>query len=571
MFKSQKGITLPVVLVFSLTIMAIMVVLLTVATASYKSLYVDHYQKIAEEAAEAGTAYATACLSISSHIQTWGSNASGGAKPDLAPNTDCAGANNYPTNLYVYSDSNVRTSFVAGNLDYSQPFTAQISSIGTAQVLKPDGSVAQTYTSTKKKVIVWPTDIGAQTSSSGTNRTCAIVNYAVYCWGYNGYGQLGNGQYIGGPAAVGTASSIDSLIPVKVVRDPGVMANKQIVKVFAAQYHSCALSSDGKMYCWGYNGQGQLGTGDTTDSPVPVQVGGALAGQVVTDIGGTANTTCAITNSKIYCWGQNDRGQVGLNYANSTSVLTPTPVVAGNTTSTLATSYVATGLSSGSRSKLMCAIADNRAYCWGPNESGGIGDNTTVQKNLPTKVLETGGMSGKNVTSISQDGKGDSSQTGGYAHACAVAEGVLYCWGENATGQIGDGTTTDRYTPVAITTGALSGKTVQTVQVGLGHSCVKASNGAYCWGSNGAGQVGDSSKTQRLAPVAVTTSPGALTSSNVVSVGGGGNRGCAVITDGRTFCWGLNDTGQIGDGTTIDRTSPTESLFLRPFGNQYIF
>lgn len=93
----------------------------------------------------------------------------------------------------------------------------------------------------------------------------------------------------------------------------------------------------------------------------------------------------------------------------------------------------------------------------------------------------------------------------------------------------------------------------------------------YCWGKNNYGQVGDGTGVSRRVPVAVATRPGDLTSSNVVGIGAGANRSCAVITDGRTFCSGLNSAGQIGDGTTVNRNVPTESLFLRPVGNQYIF
>jgi len=565
----QKGITLPLVIIFSLTVLSIMTVLLTVAAASYKGIYIDHYQKMAEEAAEAGTAYATSCLSLSGHVQTWGPAVGAG---DLTPSSDCNGANTYSSNLYVHSDSKVRTYFTVANLDYNSQFASQVSARGYTQLLRSDGSVKSTYTSILKKVITWPSDVGGLMTSSGTNRTCAIINYSVYCWGYNGFGQLGNGQYVGGSSTLlQSQSSVDSTVPVKVYKGEGVMSGKKMVKVFAAQYHSCALSADGLMYCWGYNGQGQLGTGNITDSAVPVQVGGALAGKTITEIGGTANTSCAIAEGKIYCWGQNTKGQAGLGYADATSVTSPALVSATNTATTLPTSYSATVLTSGSRSSTTCAIVNGKAYCWGPNENGAVGDNTTTQRNLPTKVIDTGVLSGKTVTSISQDGF-VSDASGGFAHTCAVASGAVYCWGDNLVGQLGDGTTTDRTVPVAVlTSGVLSGKTAQIVRVGLKHSCVQANNGVYCWGNNDNGQIGDGTTNQRESPVTVLQLPGGLTASNVVSLGGGSNRGCAVITDGRTFCWGYNSSGQIGDGTTINRTAPTESLFLRPTGNQYIF
>lgn len=566
----QEGFILPTVLTISLAIVTIMVTVLMVTSSAFGGTYIDYYQKLADEAAEAGAAYATACLSLSStHDQTWGPVAS---KPNLTPNSDCSGTNTVPSNMYVYSSSTFRTYFVVGNLDYSVQFSAQISSTGYTELLRPDGSIEKTYSSIQKKIITWPTDVSGQMSASGTNRTCAIVNDAVYCWGYNRFGQLGDGQFLGGSnSLLETASSVDSTVPVKVVQDTGVMAGKKIVKIFVAQYHSCALSDDGLVYCWGYNGYGQLGRGHTTTSAataVPEEVGGLLAGKTVTDIGGTADTSCAIALGKIYCWGHNSEGQLGID--NTSNRNTPTAIVALNTGTTLPTSYTATKLStSGSRSRTMCAIADSKAYCWGSNNIGSVGDDTSTDRDVPTKVYESSGLSGKTVTAISQDGPTGTD----YAHVCAIASGVLYCWGENESGQLGNGTNgNDSDRPVAVSaSGVLNGKTIQDVQVGIRHSCARASGGVYCWGEGSTGQVGDGTYVSKGIPTQVSQQPGALTASNVISLGAGANRGCAVVTDGRTFCWGLNTSGQIGDGTLENRNIPTESLFLRPVGNQYIF
>ena len=572
MKTARSGFILPTVLALSLTIIAIMVALLGVASANYAGGFTDNYQKLADEAAEAGSAYATACLTLSGHVQTWGPAAS---KPNLTGNADCNGTNSYSGNTYVYSSSTVRSYFVVGDLDYSAQFSAQISALGYTQVLRADGSVAKTYTSIQKKAISWPTDVVGQMSASGTNRTCAIVSYSVYCWGYNAYGQLGDGRYIGSGNLEGV-SAVDSRIPVRVLRQSGVMAGKKIVKIFVAQYHSCALSQDGLMYCWGYNATGQLGNNSTTDSAVPVQVAGSLAGKTITDIGGSNNVSCAIAEGKIYCWGTNISGLTGRSGVTSGETLTPSLVTAGNTSSTLPTNYTATALStSGSRSQLMCAVATGKAYCWGQNNVGSVGNNTssTTPVSQPTKVFDTGVLSGKTVTSISQDGY-VSVATGGFSHVCVAASGTAYCWGENGSGQLGisNNNTTDSTVPVAVNaSGVLNGKTVQEVQVGLRHSCARANNGVYCWGLGSNGQVGDGNNSTRYVPVAAAQQPGGLTASNVVGIGAGANRGCAVVSDGRTFCWGVNNSGQIGDGTTTNRNVPTESLFLRPVGNQYIF
>lgn len=582
---NSSGFTLPVVLLLSLFIIMVIASNLASSTTFYSVGYVDHYQKLADEAAEAGTAFASSCLVLSDHVQTWGP-----AKglPNLQPKTDCNGATSYPANAYIHSDSTVRTYFSVGDLDYAEAYSSQISATGYAEVLKSDGTVAKTYTSVTKKVSTWNKDVGATMSVAGTNRTCAIVGGKVYCWGYNRYGQLGNGQHL--EQNVGTyywssaAPGYDSLTPVKVVQAAGVMAGKTMVKIFAEAGHSCALSSDGQMFCWGVNYSGQLGDGTLNDSDVPVKVGGALAGKVITDIGGSNSASCAIAEKKIYCWGQNWLGQTGVGYT-SAYVATPTLVQATNTSTTLSSSYQATALStSGSQSGSMCGIADNKAYCWGQNEQGEIGDGTFTNRSLPTKVYDGGVLAGKTVTAISQDGFSSSSDRWNFplVHVCAVASGAVYCWGENYWSQLGNYALTTGPTPgysnipvATDLTGTLwgAGVTVKDVAVGLGHSCALTTTGVSCWGKNNFGQVGTSygGYTWWYNPQTVDQLPGGLTSSNVVSIGSGANRGCAVITDGRSFCWGLNDAGQIGDGTTVNRFQPTDAIYLRPADNKFIF
>lgn len=555
------GYALPTVVALSVVIVIIFTSLLAVASYYYRIVPQEHSQTLAEEAAEAGVAYATSCLELSGRVQTWGGAAS---KPNLSPSADCNGTESFASNKYVYSDTRVRTYFVVGDLEVNLPHSVQISSRGYTEVLKPNGTVDKTYQSVVKKTITWATDYIGQMNASGTYRTCAIMSKSVYCWGYGAYGQLGNGMLL--PDRIGSAVDIesehpgyDSYTPSKVLREPNGLGNKPVKKIFVAQHHSCALTEEGKMYCWGINNNGQLGDGTRITQAKPVQVGGILANKVITDIGGTGNSSCAIAESQIYCWGMNGDGQVG----DGTTLDRTTPVLVD-------TPGVATALSaSGSRSRVMCAIISGKAYCWGQNAVGSVGDGTTITRRTPTKVMDTGVLAGKTVTSISQDGS--FTDQSGYAHVCAVADSKVYCWGENGEGQVGDGTTTSRSTPVAVSGGALSGRNVQDVKLGVRHSCALSDGAVYCWGFNGHGQLGDTTKLRRTLPVTVYQSPTKLNGSNVIGIGAGANRGCAIIQNGRTFCWGLNDSGQIGDGTTTNRTVPTESLFLRPFANSYIF
>lgn len=576
----QRGFALPVIIFMSAAIMVLGLATLQIVVSLRSYSLSQYYIKLAEEAAEAGTVYATACLENNSRLQTWGADDNNPATlPNpLTQDSNCDGTDyQVGISVLVANDNRIKTEFSVGNLDYvssnaTQVYSVQISAKGYAKIKTgSSSSITKTYEATVKKTILWKPNLSGERSVSGTYRTCAIMSGSVYCWGRNARGQLGNGKYTGGDPE--RASSVDSNIPVKVRKDSGVLAGKAVDDMFAAQFHNCALAG-GKVYCWGLNNDGQLGQGNTTDSSVPVEVKGALLGKTVTAVGGTGNVSCAIAEGKIYCWGSNDYGTIGVN-STAAYYTTPQQVVAGNTATTLPASYNATQLStSGSRSYLMCAIANGKAYCWGPNEIGQVGDGTTTgPRRLPTKVVDTGALAGKTVTSIAQDGY-PVIGSGGYAHVCAVASGALYCWGENNDGQLGRAlnNTTDSSVPVAVYTGgALGGKTVQDVAVGLRHSCALADGEVLCWGFNSSGQVGDNTTTSRRVPVLVYQEANVLQGIPVVGVGAGANRGCAVASTAKAYCWGLNRDGQIGDGTFINRRKPTESLFLRPKNNQYIY
>lgn len=587
--KSRGSIAVYIILM-STSIFIILLGLLQQSSVIFTTNQDRYYQRLAEEAAEAGAALASACLDLNDHAQTWGPAA--GAN-DLTQTTDCDGTPASDAPDYVYENSSIRTRFVVSDLDFSDYLSAIISSTGYAERVDGSGNIVETFQYTLKKTVVWSSAYQAQQSASGTYRTCAIMSGAVYCWGYNRYGQLGNGESVGTEDPE-TPSSVDSLIPVKVKQEAGVLAGKTVTDIFAAQFHSCALAS-GKVYCWGYNRDGQLGNGQDgigEYSDVPVEVGGALAGKTVTDIGGSGNTSCAIAEGKIYCWGLNDSGTtaygvVGVNNGGTTRYNTPQAVYTndGSTPDALPSNYTATKLtSSGSRSYNICAIADEEAYCWGNNLYGSVGNGTsgnTAHRLYPTRVAQQAGrLLGKKVVDISQDGVFNGAD--GYPHACALAtetdgsDGWVYCWGHNNFGQLGDGTTTNSNVPVPIRANvgdALYGKgPIKALNAGLYHNCVVANDDrAYCWGRNHAGQLGINSTTNSPIAVAVSQLAGGLLGKTIIDIGGGANRGCAITSEKRTYCWGRNTEGQVGDGTTINRLIPTEAIFLRPDYYQYIY
>jgi regulator of chromosome condensation RCC1 len=577
MIQRKNGYSLVLIILMSTFILVLLAGAMRVVTQSYIYSQEEYYYKLAQEAGEAGTAYANACLDANGAEQSWGS-APGGIGP-LRPETNCKGAVDFPGNRYVFENSKLRTTFEVGDLEAStksaalSAATAQISSTGRVEITNGSGTVLKTYTAVVKKSVTWPADIDATRTVSGTNRTCAILSNNVWCWGKNNMGQLGDG------------TTSDSNIPVK-VRSIGDMKYGKIIDIFTAQHHSCVLTqlgSNKKVYCWGSNENGQLGNGSSgvgNYSSVPVEVGGTLAGKDVTSIGGTGDVSCAIVSGKIYCWGRNNMGQLGFgNPGNPGFRATPVQINSGGH-NRLPSNYFATKLATGgSRSQTMCTITtEKRAYCWGLARFGqmGIGPISGNHYSYATRVKDL-----ENVTDISQDGYTWASDHAYVSHTCAIASGRVYCWGGAGRGQsgpLGHGAFGAHFQPVQVN--GLPGVPLR-IEVGIAHSCALVNDhgnkNVYCWGDNKLGQLGTNSNTPQFStsPKTVHVGIGGLPpTESVVDIAAGANRGCAIMTNKRSYCWGLNENGQIGDGTSgseNNRFSPTESLFLRPVQNRYIY
>ena len=325
-----------------------------------------------------------------------------------------------------------------------------------------------------------------------------------------------------------------------------LMLAKHIIGGFG---YVCAVALDGRVYCWGSNSNGKIGSGNTSSALVPsaVKISGALVGKVIKQIepSSAGNHSCVIaSDDKAYCWGHNGFGQLGNN--NTVDSLTP---VAVDTAGVLASKTIKQIASGGISS---CVIAsDDKAYCWGSNNFGQLGNGNLKNSSTPTPVSTTGVLAGKTIKQI----------TAGNSYFCVIAsDDKAYCWGGGRRGALGNGSTLSLVistpTPVS-TTGVLAGKTIKQITAGTEFTCAIASDDkAYCWGSNSSGQLGNNSTINSGVPVAVNTS-GVLAGKTIKQISAGSSHTCAIASDDKAYCWGSNSSGQLGNNSTINSGVPT--------------
>ena len=413
------------------------------------------------------------------------------------------------------------------------------------RVFNPSAASYKTiYTAYKKEsnpgvcLTIYPSDAAQPVNGSpwakiavGGGYTCGIKasGYGV-CWGQGSYGVLGNG-------------TLDNSNTQVAISTAGVLSGKTFKSISSTDYMSCGIASDDQGYCWGRNVHGNLGNNSMIDSNVPVAVytSGVLSGKILTQIqpSSLGDSVCSLASDNlVYCWGfDTDTGNLGNNLMNDTSV--PSPLYMGG----ILSGKTIKSLSFGQNG---CVIAsDSLAYCWGFNVNGGRGNNTTTDSLVPTAVYTGGVLSGKTIKQI----------TSGYGTSCVIAsDNLAYCWGTGSYGELGNNTT-GGFSSVAVavnTTGVLSGKTIKYIASQWDTSCVIASdNQVYCWGYNGFGQLGNGTKTDSPVPVAVSTS-GVMSGKSIISLSVGSGHVCATSSDNQTFCWGSDTAGELGDsGTTF--------------------
>jgi alpha-tubulin suppressor-like RCC1 family protein len=415
--------------------------------------------------------------------------------------------------------------------------------------------------------------------SVGDGTACAVKEGAVYCWGaFNSTGQLGNGSLSG------------SFTPVPVPTLASGVAEVSVGATFV-----CARTTAGAALCWGDGALGTLGNGQLTLSLVPVQVKGLTSG-VLALSAGEASVTAILADGRVVAWGFGEDGELGNTLAEVDSgveaqggLASPVPITVKGLTSPavsvstgqapcvatkagtiecwgiiaenaltpvpVMTLDAITSLTAGgelSTGQFACAVDPNIVpsfFCWGGNGAGQLGAGMP-DETLPievTAILTPG------ATQVSAGVDGD--------FACGIASSLAYCWGDNSSGQLGNGTTVSGETPSAVV-----GLTGNVTAIATGHSSAcavvtpKGDAGPdagvggvlYCWGDNTYGELGTGSTAPSMVPIEVTA-----LGSHVASVSVGIDFACAILDDGTVDCWGSNAAGQLGNGTTTTTYLPT--------------
>ncbi len=383
---------------------------------------------------------------------------------------------------------------------------------------------------------------------NGSGPLIALGRPTGLAWGGNGFGQLGN------------HSTVATRVPVA-VDATGILGGRRIVDLAAGENHTVALCADGTLAAWGQGSAGQLGNGTMVDSLVPVAVTltGALAGRTVVAIAaGQLHTLALCADGTVVAWGAGASGQLGHNATTASAV----PVLVD--TSGALSGRTVVSIAAGERhSVALCA--DGTAVTWGGNAYGQLGNGTTADSAVPVTALTTGAtspLSGRTIAAIAA----------GASHTLVLcSDGSVAGWGRNHAGQLGDSTMIDRLGPALVNiAGQLAGKTVVALAAGGAHSLALCSDDTLvAWGDNSSGQLGDGTRTNRNVPVAVNRAT-ALADQTIVALAAGAGHSLVLTADGMLAAWGANSDGQLGTNDTANRTVPTAVAFgPLPPGSQF--
>ena len=382
-----------------------------------------------------------------------------------------------------------------------------------------------------------------QVSLGGSHSAVLNSSGRIFTWGNNANGQLGNGT---------TGTATNKSAPVEITASFNLNAGETIAQMSLGGNHTLVLSSNDRIFTWGYNLYGQLGDGTLTVKNTPLEITSSfnlIGSETITQVSSGGNHSSAISsNGRVFTWGYNLYGQLG-----DGSTIDKTTPVEITTGFNLIGSETITQVALGNNHSIAIS-STGRIFTWGYNNNGQLGDGTTIDKNTPLNITSTGFNLNLGET-ITQVSLGDS-------HSSALSStGRVFTWGLNSFGRLGDGTTINRSQPVDITSGFVSDSgTITKIELGNQNSSALTSTGrVFTWGLNGLGQLGDGTTTFKETPVEITSGFALADGETIIFVSLGSNHSSAITSTGSIFTWGNNGSGQLGDSTTIGKISPIET------------
>ena len=335
----------------------------------------------------------------------------------------------------------------------------------------------------------------------------------LWSWGNGGYGNLGDNTIVRKSSPVQTIAFGTNW--------KSVASGADTIKV---------IKTDGTLWLWGNNNNGQLGDNTITKKSSPIQTVAFGTNWIQVSDGYSKNSNaCVKTDGTLWCWGLNSSGELGDNTITKRS--SPVQTVA------FGTNWKQVSIGYGHTAAIK---TDGTLWCWGNNNNGQLGDNTITNRSSPVQTV-TFGTNWKQVYS-------------GYLLTAAIkTDGTLWTWGRNAQGELGDNTITNRSSPVQT---IAFGTTWKQVSGGFRFTAATKTDGTlWLWGYNYNGSLGDNTSTSRSSPVQTIT-----TGTNWKQVAGGYTHTAAIKTDGTLWNWGKGGYGNIGDNTIVNKSSPVQTI-----------
>ena len=377
--------------------------------------------------------------------------------------------------------------------------------------------------------------------SLGTEHSSALSSRGrVFTWGYNFDGELGDG------------TTTNKSLPNEITSNFFLEVDDKIVAISLDDYYSSALSLSGRVFTWGRNVRGAIGNGTKTSKLIPTEITSNfkldVGDKIIAISLGYRHASCLSLKGRVFTWGSNDKGALG--DGTSTDKTLPTEITSEFNLSA-EEKIVAISLDYERSSAL---TSNGRVFTWGFNFKGVLGDGTGNDKSVPSEITSKFNLSvDDKIVAI----------TLGQEHSSALSsKGRVFTWGDNFCGELGDGTSDSKLIPTEITSKfnlAAKDKIINISTLGYARSSALSLKGRiFAWGSNDKGALGDGTSTDKTLPTEITSEFNLSHEDKIISISLGFENSSCLSSKGRVFTWGSNSSGELGDGTTTDKTLPIE-------------